>query len=270
MTPTAAPFRAARDTAVIVRRNLLRNVRLPQLLLFATVQPVMFLLLFNYVFGGAIGRALPPAADGEYLNWLIPGLLVQVAAFGSGQTALGLTEDLSKGVIDRFRSLPMARAAVLAGRTVADVIRNGAVITLMLVVGLLIGFRWQTNVFGMLGGVAVALAFSFSMSWVMALVGLTVKNPEAVQSAVFIPVFPLVFASSVFVPTATMPSWLRAFADHQPVTATTNAIRGLVLGRGALPAGHTVAGDVLTALAWAIAILVVFVPPAVRAYRRIT
>ncbi len=270
MTAMASPLRAARDTTVIVRRNLLRNIRLPQLLVFATVQPVMFLLLFNYVFGGAIGRAIPPAAGGEYINWLIPGLLIQVAAFGAGQTALGLTEDLSKGVIDRFRSLPMARSAVLAGRTFADVIRNGAVITLMLVVGFLIGFRWQTNVFGMIGGLAVAMAFSFSMSWVMALIGLTVKNPEAVQSAVFIPVFPLVFASSVFVPTETMPTWLRTFADNQPVTAMTNAIRGLVLGQGALPVGHTVAGDVLTALVWAVGILAVFVPLAVRAYRRIT
>jgi ABC transporter DrrB family efflux protein len=175
----------------------------------------MFLLLFNYVFGGAIGGSLPPAAGGEYINWIVPGLIVQVAAFGAGQTALGLTEDLSKGVIDRFRSLPMARSAVLAGRTVSDLIRNGFVIVLMLTVGLLIGFRWQTSVLGMLGGLLVAMAFAYSLSWVMATVGLAVKNPEAAQTAVFLPVFPLVFASSVFVPTQTMPGWLRAFADNQ-------------------------------------------------------
>jgi hypothetical protein len=152
-----------KDTWVITKRNLLRNVRLPQLLLFATIQPVMFLLLFNYVFGGALGSTLPPAAGGEYINWIVPGLLIQVATFGSGQTAVGLTEDLSKGVIDRFRSLPMARSAVLAGRTFSDVIRNGFVIGLMLVVGFLIGFRWQTDIFGMLGGLALALFFAYSL-----------------------------------------------------------------------------------------------------------
>jgi len=257
------------DTAVITKRNLLRNIRLPQLLVFATVQPVMFLLLFNYVFGGAIGGAIPAAAGGKYINWLVPGLLIQVAAFGSGQTALGLTEDLSKGVIDRFRSLPIARSAVLAGRTISDLIRNGFVITLMLAVGYLIGFRWQTNIFGMIAGMAVAMVFAFALSWVMAAIGLKVKNPEATQSAVFLPVFPLVFASSVFVPTQTMPSWLRAFADNQPITVTVDALRGLMLGGDAVRAGHTVAGQVLLSLAWSAAILAVFVPLAVRMYRRI-
>lgn len=260
----------AKDTFVITRRNLLRNIRLPQLLVFATVQPIMFLLLFNYVFGGAIGQAIPPAAGGEYLNWLIPGLLVQVAAFGAGQTALGLTEDLSKGVIDRFRSLPMARSAVLAGRTLSDLIRNAFVIALMVAVGFLLGFRYQTSLLGLLGGLAVAGAFAYGLSWAMALIGLAVKNPEAAQSAVFLGVFPLVFASSVFVPTQTMPSWLQAFADNQPITITTNAIRGLVLGQGALPVGDNVAGQVTLALAWALGILIVFAPLAVRAYRRAT
>jgi ABC transporter DrrB family efflux protein len=259
-----------KDTWVITKRNLLRNVRLPQLLLFATIQPVMFLLLFNYVFGGALGSTLPPAAGGEYINWIVPGLLIQVATFGSGQTAVGLTEDLSKGVIDRFRSLPMARSAVLAGRTFSDVIRNGFVIGLMLVVGFLIGFRWQTDIFGMLGGLALALFFAYSLSWVMASIGLAVKSPEAAQSAAFLPVFPLVFASSVFVPTETMPDWLRVFADHQPITVTANALRGLILGPGALPPGQTVSGQVLAALAWSLAVLVIFAPLAVRQYRRIT
>jgi ABC transporter DrrB family efflux protein len=273
MTAAAAhtrigPMHAAKDALVITRRNLLRNVRLPQLLLFATVQPVMFLLLFNYVFGGAIGGAVPPAAGGSYLNWLVPGLLIQVAAFGAGQTALGLTEDLSKGVIDRFRSLPMARSAVLAGRTLSDLIRNGFVISLMMGVGFLIGFRWQTSALGMLAGMLVAMVFAHALSWVMAAIGLAVKNPEAAQSAVFLPVFPLVFASSVFVPTGTLPSWLRGFADNQPITVATNALRGLILGQGALPPGHSVAGDVLLALAWSAGIMVVFVPLAIRVYRR--
>ena len=258
-----------KDTAVITRRNLLRNLRLPQLLVFSTVQPVMFLLLFNYVFGGAIGGSLPPAAGGEYINWIVPGLIVQVAAFGAGQTAIGLTEDLSKGVIDRFRSLPMARSAVLAGRTVSDLIRNGFVIVLMLAVGLLIGFRWQTSPLGMMGGLLVAMVFAYALSWVMATVGLAVKNPEAAQTAVFLPVFPLVFASSVFVPTQTMPGWLRAFADNQPITITANALRGLILGEGALAPGQTVAGQVGLSLAWALGIIAVFAPLAVTIYRRL-
>ncbi len=263
-----APGQLVSDIAVLTQRNLLRNIRLPQVLLFSTVQPVMFLLLFTYVFGGAIGQAIPPAADGKYVNWLIPGLMVQFAVFGSGQTAIGLTEDLSKGVIDRFRSLPMARSAVLAGRTISDVVRNGFVLTLMLLVGFLIGFRWQTNILGLVAGMAVALMFSFAFSWVMACVGLLVKNPEAVQAAVFLPVFPLVFASSVFVPTQTMPGWLQAFADNQPITVTVNALRGLILGEDALEAGQTTIGQIFLAVVWSAIILAIFIPLAVRLYRR--
>ena len=278
MTSVTAPNKAGRvaasvpqtirDILVITRRNLLRNVRLPQLIILSTIQPIMFLLLFTYVFGGAIGASLPTVAGGEYINWLIPGLLVQVAAFGSGQTALGLTEDLSKGVIDRFRSLPMARSAVLAGRTLSDLTRNGFVITLMVLVGVLIGFRYQTSFAGLAAGLAVAMVFSFSFSWIMATVGLLVKSPEAVQPAIFLFVFPLVFASSVFVPTQTMPGWLRAFADNQPVTVTVDALRGLILGEGALLPGKTVEGQILLSLFYSALILVIFVPLAVRVYRR--
>lgn len=260
--------RTIRDIIVITKRNLLRNLRLPQLIVLSTVQPIMFLLLFTYVFGGAIGGTLPDAAAGEYINWLIPGLLVQTAAFGAGQTALGLTEDLSKGVIDRFRSLPMARSAVLAGRTVSDVLRNGFVISLMMAVGILIGFRYQTSLAGLFAGMLLAMVFSFAFSWIMATIGLLVKNPEAVQAAIFLPVFPLVFASSVFVPTQTMPSWLRAFADNQPVTVTVDALRGLILGEGALLPGNTVTGQVLLSLFYSGLILAVFVPLSVRMYRR--
>lgn len=257
-----------RDILVITRRNVLRNLRLPQLIILSTIQPIMFLLLFTYVFGGAIGVTLPAVAGGEYVNWLIPGLLVQAAVFGAGQTALGLTEDLSKGVIDRFRSLPMARSAVLAGRAFSDLIRNGFVISLMLLVGVLIGFRYQTSFAGLIAGLAVAMVFSFAFSWIMATIGLLVKNPEAAQTAVFLPVFPLVFASSVFVPVQTMPDWLRAFAENQPVTVTVDALRGLILGQGALLPGDTVAGRVGLSLFWSALLLVVFVPLAVRVYRR--
>jgi len=263
------PLSAARDALVIVRRNLLRNVRLPQLLLFATVQPVMFLVLFTYVFGGAIEASLPLAAAGNYLNWLVPGLMIQVAAFGAGQTALGLTEDLQNGVIDRFRSLPMARSAVLAGRTGADLVRNMVVIGLMVSVGTALGFRYQTSFVRFLAGFGLALLFAHALSWVMAAVGLRVRTPEAVQSAAFLPIFPLVFASSVFLPTQTMPAWLRVFADHQPLTVVTNAMRGLMLGPGALPLGQDLTVEVVRSLAWIAGITAVAALLAIRAYRRV-
>lgn len=260
------PRQVVSDTLVLTRRNLLRNVRLPQLLLFSTVQPVMFLLLFNYVFGGAIGQAIP--GDYAYIQWLMPGLVIQVATFGAGQTAIGLTEDLSKGVIDRFRSLPMARAAVLTGRTLADLLRNAAVLTIMLAVGFLIGFRYETNLLGFLAGFALALGFGYALSWVMATIGMLVRNPEAAQSAVFLPVFPLVFASSVFLPTQTMPDWLRVFADNQPITVVANALRGLMLGDAALLPGQDTAGQLLESLAWIVGITLLFGGLATRAYRR--
>ena len=263
-----SPAHALKDTVMIARRNLLRGVRMPQLVLFATVQPVMFLILFNYVFGGAVGRSIPAAAGGEYLNWLLPGVLLQMVAFGSLQTAMGLIEDLNNGVIDRFRSLPMARSAVLAGRTVADLIRNLFVLALVLVLGYVLGFRPQTSFVPLIGGVLVAMMFAFALSWVMACIGLAVKNSEAAQPAAMIPTFPLVFASSVFVPTETLPGWLRVFADHQPVTRTANAVRSLILGQGALAPSQTVAGEVTAAVLWSLAILVLAAPLAVRLYRR--
>jgi ABC transporter DrrB family efflux protein len=224
--------------------------------------------MFTYVFGGAVQGALPPAAAGRYVNWLVPGLLAQFALFGGGATASGLVEDLARGVIDRFRSLPMAGAAVLAGRTLADLARSAVTLMLMVAVGFGIGFRPQTGLLRLLGGLAVGLAFGYAWSWVMALLGLLVRTAEAVQAAVFMVVFPLAFTSSVFVPTQTMPGWLQPFAANQPVTVATNALRGLVLGQGALPLGRTVAGQVALALVWAAAITAVFAPLAVRTYRR--
>ena len=230
--------------------------------------PVIFILMFTYVFGGAIQGALPPAAAGHYVNWLIPGLLAQFALFGGSGTASGLAEDLAKGVVDRFRSLPMAGSAVLAGRTLSDLARSAVTLTLMLAVGFGIGFRPQTGLGGLLAALAVGLAFGYAWSWVMALVGLVVRSAEAVQAAVYLVVFPLAFTSSVFVPTQTMPSWLQPFAANQPVTVATNALRGLILGPGALPPGRTVAAQVALALVWAAAITGVFAPLAVRTYRR--
>lgn len=259
---------AIKDTLVITRRNLLRNVRLPQLLVFATIQPVMFLLLFNYVFGGSIGLALPPAAKGEYINWLLPGLLIQVAVFGSSQTAIGLATDLQAGVIDRFRSLPMARSAVLAGRTLADLLRNAFVIGLMMTVGFLIGFRFQNGLANFALALALAGGFAYAFSWVMASIGLAVKDPETAQTAGFLPLFPLVFASSIFVPTQTLPDWLRVFADNQPISVVANALRGLILGDGALFGEHTTSGLFLASVVWIAALVLVFAPLSVRLYRR--
>jgi ABC transporter DrrB family efflux protein len=263
-TVPGALARAVSDIAVITRRNLLFTLLLPQVLVLSSIMPVIFIVMFTYVFGGAIQGALPPAAAGRYVNWLIPGLLAQFALFGGSGTASGLAEDLTRGVIDRFRSLPMAGAAVLAGRTLSDLVRSALTLTLMLAVGYGIGFRPQTSMGGLLGG----LLFGYAWSWVMALLGLLVRSAEAVQAAVYLVVFPLAFTSSVFVPTQTMPAWLQPFAANQPITVATNALRGLVLGQGALPPGRTVAGQVALALLWVVAITAVFVPLAVRTYRR--
>jgi ABC transporter DrrB family efflux protein len=263
-----SPARALGDIAVITRRNLLYTVRLPQVLVLSSIMPVIFIVMFTYVFGGAVQQALPPAAGGSYVHWLVPGLLAQFALFGGSGTASGLAEDLTNGVIDRFRSLPMTGAAVLAGRTLSDLVRSAVTLTMMLAVGLVIGFRPQTGFGGLLGALVVGLAFGYAWSWVMALLGLLVRTAEAVQAATYLVVFPLAFTSSVFVPTQTMPGWLQPFAANQPVTVATNALRGLVLGQGALPPGRTVTGQVVLALVWAAAITAVFVPLAVRAYRR--
>ena len=251
---------AVSDALTVTGRNLITYTRLPQLLVFSTIQPVMFVLLFAYVFGGAI------ATQGDYIQYLIPGIMVQTVAFGSTQTGVGLADDLGKGIIDRFRSLPMARSAVLAGRTMSDAVRNTFVILLMLGVGTLIGFRVQTGVFSAIAAIALAVFFGFAFSWISAMIGMSVGNVETAQVSGFIWIFPLVFASSVFVPVETMPGWLQAFAEVQPITLTVNALRGLLLGAEAV--GGSVTDYVLGALAWCFGILAVFMPLAVRRYRR--
>lgn len=263
---------AVTHTAVITKRNTLRVIRLPQLLVFSTIQPVMFLLLFNYVFGGAIAiggsQGAIPGGD-QYINWLIPGILVQTAVFGATATSLGLTEDLGAGVIDRFRSLPMARSAVLTGRTFADLVRNVFVNTLMLVVGFLMGWRFDQGFAKMLLGVSIALLFGYAFSWVMATVGLIAKTPEAAQSAGFLPIFPLVFASSVFVPTDSMPDWLQVFANNQPVSIVANTVRSLMVPEQALSFLGLDQGTLIwQSFAWIAGIIAVFGPLAVRQYRR--
>jgi ABC transporter DrrB family efflux protein len=247
---------AAADALTIAKRNVLAMIRTPQVLVFSTVQPVIFVLMFRYVFGGSI--QIPGV---RYVDYLMAGIFVQTVTFGSMNTGVGLAEDLQKGLIERFRSLAMARSAVLAGRTLADGLRNLFVIILMVVVGFGVGFHLHTNVYELMGAVALLLLFGFAMSWIMALIGLATKSAEAAQAAAFPLMALLVFASNAFVSTKSMPGPLRAYANHQPVSATVNAVRALLLG------GPTLS-RVLVAVAWSAAIIVVFAPFAVRRYRQ--
>jgi ABC-2 type transport system permease protein/oleandomycin transport system permease protein len=248
---------AVSDALAVAHRNLIALFRVPTTLVFSTIQPVIFVLMFRYVFGGSISIPGYP----HYVDYLMPGIFVQTVTFGSVNTGVGLAEDLSKGLIERFRSLAMARSAVLAGRTIADSVRNLIVIVLMVTVGFLVGFRAHTGVVGLVAAVAVMLLFGFAMSWVMALIGLTTGNAEAAQAASFPLMALLVFASNAFVSTRNMPGPLRAYAEHQPITATVNAVRTL-LNHGA------VVRPLLVAVAWSVGIVAVFAPLAVRRYRR--
>jgi ABC-2 type transport system permease protein/oleandomycin transport system permease protein len=251
--------RLVTDTLILAERNLIRLPRKPELLLAFTVQPIMFVLLFRYVFGGAIYTGGIP-----YVEYLIPGMLVQNIAFGGFVTALGLNEDVHKGLIDRFRSLPMARPAVLAGRTLSDVVTNFLSVITLAVTGLIIGFAFRTPVLDVIAGLAILLLFGYAFSWVFAWVGLIASTPESANSAGFIAVFPLTFISSAFVPVRTMPSVLRAFAKVNPFTIVVDAMRHLWTGE--VPAGN----DVWGAIVWSLIILIVFAPLAVHRYRRAT
>ena len=249
------------DARVVSVRNLRHFVRQPDLLVFSTIQPIMFVLLFTYVFGGAISHSLPSSVS--YIDYLLPGILVQSVTFRASQTAIGLSDDLKLGVIDRFRSMPMARSAVLVGRTTADLVRNVLIVVLMIVVGYIVGFNFQAGVAQALGCIVLVSAFGLALSWIFAFVALTVRSAEAAQSAGFVVLFPLVFASSVFVPVSSMPSWLQTFAKLSPVTLTANAARSLALAPGT---PSSLAG----AIAWIAGLLAVFIPLSVWRYRRMT
>jgi ABC transporter DrrB family efflux protein len=248
--------RLVTDTLIIAERNLIRLPRAPELLIGFTVQPIMFVLLFRYVFGGAIRTP-----GYSYVDFLIPGIIVQNTAFGGFATALGLNEDVSKGLIDRFRSLPMSRAAVLGGRTLSDVATNSLSITILLLTGVIIGFSFQTDVIEVAAGIGLLLLFGYAFSWFLAFIGLLVSSPESVNSVGFIAVFPLTFISSAFVPVASMPAGLRDFAEVNPFTIIVDAMRHLWLGA---PAHSSVWGSA----AWSVAIVAVFAPLAVSRYRR--
>jgi ABC transporter DrrB family efflux protein len=244
------------DALVLAKRHLVQIPRIPEELVFATIQPIMFVLLFSYVFGGAI---VVPGTS--YVNFLMPGIFVQTVIFGSTSTGIGLATDLQRGLVDRFRSLPMAKSAVLTGRTISDLVRNSFVVAVMWTVGLLVGFRPQGDVLSWVAAGGILLLTSFAFSWISATIALLVRSVEAAQSAGFIWLFPLTFASSAFVLPQTMPPGLRSFAENQPVSVIVDAVRGLLLN-------HPDASKIWLALAWLVGILVVFIPLAVRAYGR--
>jgi ABC-2 type transport system permease protein/oleandomycin transport system permease protein len=264
-TETAAPTtipqqsiqRFLSDAVVLTKRNLLKYRRVPTLLVFSTVQPVMFVLLFVFVFGGAI--QLP--GDLSYTNFIMAGIFAQVVIFGSTQTGVGLADDMGKGLIDRFRSLPMSRSAVLIGRTSSDAVRNVFVMLLVSLVGFLVGFRFEDGIAAFALALLLAVLFGYAFSWISATIGLAVGDVETAQAATFVWIFPLVFASSAFVPIETFPDWLQTFARLNPVTSVVNAMRALILGTPLHP-------WLWQTFAWIAVLLIIFIPLAVREYRR--
>jgi ABC transporter DrrB family efflux protein len=248
---------AIADSRLMAARQMRKVLRRPMFVVYLFVQPIIFVLLFRYVFGGAINTG-----HIAYVNYLLPGIIVMTAVFGSLTTGLGLTEDLASGAVDRFRSLPIAQSAVLIGRTTADLVTNVITVCVMLLIGIAVGFRPNQPLYDLVAALALVLAFAYVFSWISAFVGVTVRNPETAQSVGFIWVFPLVFASSAFVPTEHMPGVVRAFANVNPVSLVVNAARALTIGHG------DALGPALGTLAWLAGLLLIFVPLAVRAFRR--
>ena len=247
-----------RDSVEMMRRNLIHIRRTPELLLDVTLSPIMFVLIFGLVFGGAI-----PIPGLQYTDYLMAGIFVQTIAFAGIYTSVLLANDLQKGMIDRFRSLPMAQSAVLTGRTLTDLMRALLAISIMWVVGLLVGFRPGGGIVGNAAAIGLMLLFGFALSWVGVAAGAAVRTPEALQGIIFAVVFPLTFMSSAFVPTDTMPEWLQWFADRQPMTLVTNAVRSLTLDGVGGP-------DAIPAVLWSIGLLVVGFPLGLWLYNRRT
>lgn len=259
-------MRIFRDSVIVAKRNLIKVKRVPDLLVFSTLSPIMFVLLFAYVFGSAI--AVPGVS---YKEFLMAGIFVQTVIFGATITGVSLAEDLQKGVMDRFRSLPMARSAVVIGRTAADVGTNVLTVVIMSITGLIVGWRIHSSFLEAVAGYALLLLFAYAMSWVMALVGLSVKTPEVVNNASFIVIFPLTFIANTFVPTDNFPTLLRTLAEWNPVSSVTQAARELfgntspaVPAPDAWPLQHAA----LYSLAWIVLLLLIFVPLSVRKYER--
>jgi ABC-2 type transport system permease protein/oleandomycin transport system permease protein len=252
------PGLALRDFKGVTKRNLLRIIRTPQLLFMSVVQPTIILLLFRYVLGGAIRV---PGVD--YVDYVVPGIFLEAVLIGGMTTALALAQDLQAGMIDRFRSLPMARSAFLAGRTLADLCRSVFALIFIIGLGLLVGFRFHNSIGACLGGIALIILFGYSFTWVYASVGLAVKDPQTAQMAAILPMFILFFASSALVPVATMPGWLQPFARNQPATVVIDAVRALFEGG---PLAH----NLWQAVAWCFGILVVFFVVSLNLYRKAT
>ena len=257
---------ALSDGSVVLKRNVIKIRRVPEILVFTLVQPIMFVLLFAYVFGSAI------ALQGtSYREFLIAGIFAQTTVFGATFTGAALAEDMKKGVIDRFRSLPMSGAAVLLGRTLADVVINLLSLVVMALTGLVVGWRVHTSPLEALAGFALLLLFAFAFSWIMALVGLSVPGPEVVQTASFIVIFPLTFIANTFVPLETLPRLLRVFAEYNPVSSVTQASRDLFgNSTGVASTSHAwpIQHPVVYSLLWSLTILAVFIPLSARQYAR--
>ena len=248
------------DMVTVTRRNLIAYTRIPEAVFFSSVQPIMFVLLFRYVFGSG---AIPIPGGVPYVDYMMPGIFVQSVMFGAVSTSVGLAEDLQKGLIERFRALPMARSAVLAGRTTADGLRNVMVLIIMTGVAFLVGFRLGPGVLDYVCGALLLLAFAYSMSWGFAAIGLAAPNSETAQVMAFPILIPLTFASTAFVPIESLPGWLQAFARHQPVSVVIDAARSLMVG-----GYYHSASSVWYALAWIAGLLIVLVPLGVWQYRR--
>ena len=251
------------DSLEMVKRNLIHIKRTPELLLDVTLSPIMFVILFSFVFGGAINVGSEGGANASYVNFLMAGIFVQTVAFAGIYTGVLLANDLQKGMIDRFRSLPMAQSSVLTGRTLTDLLRAALAVAIMWVVGMLVGFRPGGGLVGNLAAVGIMLLFGFALSWIGVAAGALVRTPEALQGIIFAVVFPLTFVSSAFVPTGTMPDWMRFFAERQPMTLVVNAVRDLTLGTDLYGAGPP-------AVTWSVGILVVSFPLGLWLYNRRT
>ena len=258
---------------IITKRNMLTLVRVPSVFIFELVQPVMFVLLFRYIYANQFSQ-LPPGVD--YVMFLMPGIFVQNAIFGSTTTAIGLAEDMKRGIVDRFRSLPMSRSAVLLGRTTFDLAKNLLLLAIVIVIGYLVGFRFSNGFLNAFGMVVLVLAVGFAFSWISACIGLSLKEVEAVQAASFTWIFPVVFVSSAFVPVEGMAPFMQVIARNNPVTYWCNLARYLALGDPGIADPvtgvpiDTFEALLLKSVIWIAAILVIFVPLAIRLYRKLT
>jgi ABC transporter DrrB family efflux protein len=258
------------DSLIVARRNLMQIVRIPAVLVFELVQPVMFVLLFRYVFAGNILIEDPEIiALGGYVVFLMPGIIVQNAIFGATTTAIGIAEDLKSGLVDRFRSLPMARSAMLAGRATSDLIKNFILLLVVIGIGYLVGFSFKNGLLGAIAMIVLVMAVSFAMSWVMAAIALSVKKLEAVQAAAFTGIFPLVFISSALVPIEGMASFLQVVARNNPITHWANLARYFAIGEYSTMGG-TPEQLILWSALWIAGFLVVFMPLSIRLYSKLT